>query len=292
MRKTLSTSRAIAHFGTTNECYRDLTARLSIGNVDAFAEFAKKEDPATFAKMIYAYIICGKFGTTRAVLRKRLKMDKEEFHTFLSDCCNKFVLYEKLKDKDDNPIPPQKVRIFPKTFPGFLTFEPHREGGEPQASRYGYKIDTFYYKDCYETWAEDDRMLATLGLACRLLPWLNQKYGFLCENPEEEWLDYIVPMKKKTIAEKLALPQRTADRYLAKMTTVVRRPIAQLNNLERDIVIAGDGKLKNGKKVFMLNPRLFYHKDTDPMIFFWKWGEDAEDLTIVDFDHESPIQRR
>ena len=42
----------------------------------------------------------------------------------------------------------------------------------------------------------------------------------------------------------------------------------------------------------MLNPLLFYHKDTDPMIFFWKWGEGSDDLTIVDFDHESPIQRR
>lgn len=229
---------------------------------------------------------------TRAVLRKRLAMDREEFQEFVEDLCSKFILYEKTKDKDGNPIPKTKIRLFAKVFPSTLIYEPHKDNGEPCVSRYEYKIDVNYFKDCFETWVTDKAMLATLGMTFRLLPWLNQKYGFLCENPKEEWLQYIVPMKKKYFAEKLGVSLRTADRYIEKMKVLVRRPIKQLDNRERDIVFAGNGKLKGGKKVFMLNPCLFYHKDTDPMIFFWKWGPDADDLTIVNFDKESPIQRR
>lgn len=311
MRVTLPTYRRISHFGTTNELFFDPTKRYSINNINEFYNIAKSMDPANFARALYSCIICGTYGLSRPALRKKLRMEREEFNALLNDLIKRFILSEYHIDTKGEK---KATRLRTRCFPGGYTFEreiteddlhPKEEEEDERDfrereqqrmkrlfSRLEYKLDMYYFKDCFETWIDDKSMLATLGLACRLLPWLNQKYGFLCENPEEEWLDYIVPMKKKTIAEKLALPQRTADRYLAKMATVIRRPIAQLNNLERDIVIAGDGKLKSGKKVFMLNPRLFYHKDTDPMIFFWKWSEDAEDLTIVDFDHESPIQRR
>ena len=310
MRVMLPVSRRISHFGTTNELYFDPTTRYSINNIEEFYGVAMAMDPADFARAVYAHIVCGTFGMSRAALRKKLCMEREEFDKLVDELIKRFILSEYSNQTDNTKITSKGTRLRAKRFPGGYTFESEfREEDEAAIeeeedeakkekkrkalfSRIEYKIDILYFKDCFETWANNKSMLAALGLACRLLPWLNQKYGFLCENPKEEWLQYIVPMKKKYFAEKLGVSLRTADRYIEKMRVLVRRPIKQLDNRERDIVFAGDGKLKGGKKVFMLNPRLFYHKDTDPMIFFWKWGPDADDLTIVNFDKESPIQRR
>ena len=229
---------------------------------------------------MYVWITARKYGLHRATLRKKLGLDKDEFNSFLEKFINRGILRERTADSEGNPIPAFKRRISRGYFPGFIKTE-----AEGDLSEREYKLDIEYFVRCFEAWKDNKTMLTYFGYAFKLFPWLNQKYGFICENPRQEWMSYIVPMKRKRFAEIVGVSPRTISRFLDACPK-------QWESSPAPVCLGGDGKLKNGKKVFMLNPRLFYHKDTDPMIFFWKWGEDAEDLTIVDFDHESPIQRR
>ena len=229
---------------------------------------------------LYVWLTTGKYGIQRSTLRKKLGCGNDELNEFIEKFVSRGILRERTKNSEGHEISIAKRRITAGYFPGILKVE-----NEGDISQRSYKIDIEYFTRCFNTWKTDKTMMNYLGYCFKLFPSLDQTYGFVCENPRQEWLKHIVPMKRKKAAEILGVSQTTASRFFEACPT-------QWKTSSRPVCLGGDGKLKSGKKVFMLNPLLFYHKDTDPMIFFWKWGEGSDDLTIVDFDHESPIQRR
>lgn len=257
----------------------DTTLRIAI-NADVMSGLMDNLGIIDTVSALYVWVSAGRYGLPRPVLRKRLKMDRDEFTRFVDKFLSRGIFRERATDADGNPIPLYKRRIARGHFPAVIQIE--KEGN---FSLREYKLDIDYFIRCFNTWSDNKTMLTYLGYAFKLFPYLNQKYGFLCENPRQEWLGHIVPLKKKRFAEIIGVSQRTISRFIDACPK-------QWETSSSPVCLGGDGKLKSGKTVFMLNPLLFYHKDTDPMIFFWKWGEGSDDLTIVDFNHESPIQRR
>lgn len=105
-----------------------------------------------------------------------------------------------------------------------------------------------------------------IGHCFGLLPHMNVKYSFLCKNPLEKDLDKIVPLSQKEIAEQLGMLEMTVSR----MYKQIKQPVVANG---RQVYIFGQAKLASGRRVHMPNARLFYTRETDPLLFSWDFSE-------------------
>lgn len=259
------------HYGAMSEELLDTTNRYVI-KVDAFCEFCKEQPPELFAKFLYTWLILKRYGMLRQELRKHLSMDIEEFNSFLASGKQLGLLRENA-DNEEKEIKDNQVRVVRGSFPGLGKFE--QEGDR---SAKAYKFNFMYFIRFFETWGENKKMLRAFTTAVKALPWMNHRYGFMCENPEEFTLGYIRPVSIIDAARLVGVARSTFYEDLSGME------MKDVEEAERKLALGGVVRLPSGKSAFMVNGKLFYHDDYDPMLFMYTHGDWDEEFTIEDWD--------
>ena len=241
------------HFVPTDIGYR-ATVKPSL-----FFEAIEKYGYETFSSLLYIWCVTGKYSRSRKSLESR--MIKQHINA------------AKLIDLafSENIIQEKDGKLMKKFFPGLIHIEDAKVGD----GRDMYKLDIEGYVRVYESRKNSKKGLRDLGRCLSLLPYLNQRYGFICANPDETELYQIRPLSLKEIGELIGCSA-------SEMTEFIRGCSEYLNyDSERTIALGGIARIKNGRRVFMVNARYLYHRDTDPLILSWFWDEE---FVIEDWD--------
>lgn len=263
--------RLLAYYGTASPELIDTTNRYVI-NAEHLSEFCSQQPHAAFARYLYTWLIIKKYGMPRAELRKQLGMDADAFEAFVSEGKALGVFRERTS-YGGKELKANKVRVMRGVFPGIGGLE--NEGDYPAKA---YKFNFMYFIRFYETWGENKKMLRAFTTAVKALPWMNHRYGFMCENPEEFTLGYIRPVSIVDAARLVGVARSTFYEDVSSME------VKDVEEAEKKLALGGVVKLPNGKSVFMVNGKLFYHDDYDPMLFMYTHGDWDEEFTIEDWD--------
>lgn len=263
--------RMALHYGVMAEDLLDTTNRYVI-KLDAFCQFCEEQPPELFAKFLYVWLILKRYGMLRQELRKHLSMGRDKFNAFLTFGKQLGLLRENT-DSGRKEIKDNQVRVVRGSFPGLGKLE--KEGDRPSKS---YKFNFTYFIRFYETWNGDKKMLRAFSTAVKALPWMNHHYGFMCENPEETTLGYIRPINMLDSARLVGVARST---FYEDVNTM---EVKDVEEAEKKLALGGVIKLPSGKSAFMVNGKLFYHDDYDPMLFMYTHGDWDEEFTIEDWD--------
>ena len=241
------------HFVPTDTSYR-VTVKPNL-----FCGAIEKYGYETAASLLYIWCIAGRYRRTRKSLESWLS----EKHANVGKLVDLAFSENIIQEKDG--------KLTKKFFPGLIHIEDAKVGD----GRDMYKLDIEGYVRVYESRKNSKRGLRDLGRCLSLLPYLNQRYGFICANPDETDLYQIRPLSLKEIGELIGCSS-------SEMTEFIRGCSEYLNyDSEKKITLGGIARIKNGRRVFMVNARFLYHRDTDPLILSWFWDEE---FVIEDWD--------
>ena len=249
----------------------DDTVRYAIDEA-RFVKYCDEKGKKIFARLLYVWMRVGRYGISRSVLRKMLRMEREDFDSFVEQAFKEKVLHVTMS-KDGKQIPVNQRRVSPGTFPGIIKYESAKT-----ESLSAYKMCPNYYANCYETFFGDMRQLdGVVMFVVKMLPYANHKYGILCENPLETDFKKIVPLNKTRMAQIAGVSRHMLYKLLEGF-------LMQSHDYVVGDVFFGrtvDMESRN-KDAYLINPRLFYHSDYDPMIFWY--SNPREENILQDFD--------
>ena len=215
------------HFVPTDIGYR-ATVKPSL-----FFEAIEKYGYETFSSLLYIWCVTGKYSRSRKSLEPR--MIKQ--HTNAAKLIDLAFSENIIQEKDG--------KLMKKFFPGLIHIESAKNGNGKNM----YKLNIDYYVRVYESRKNTRGGLKNLGRCLSLVSHLNQRYGFICANPDETDLYQIRPLSLKEIGELI-------DCSSSEMTEFIRGCSEYLNyDAEKKIALGGIARIKNGRRVFMVNAR-------------------------------------
>lgn len=257
----MTKKRCLMNYGThsvpVDDSYRVTINPIKLRNT--FLEWGYREA----ASLLYVWCISGKYRRSIKSLESCLIEDHANATKIIDLAFSRGVIQEK------------DGKICKSSFPGLKTIEDKSSGD----GRADYKLNIDRYIDVYKAQKtshdESPDRLAFLGCCISLVPYLNQKYGFLCNNPDETVLENIRPLKFREIGELIGVNAGRMKRFIDSCSEYLNY------DAEKKIALGGIARIKNGRRVFMVNARFLYHRDTDPLILSWFWDEE---FVIEDWD--------
>lgn len=241
------------HFVPIDTSYR-VTIKPSL-----FLEAIEKYGYETFVSLLYIWCVAGKYSRNRKSLESKMIKQHSNAAKLIDLAFSENIIQE--KDK----------KLMKKFSPGLVHIESVKNGNGKNM----YKLDIEGYVRAYESRKNMRSGLKNLGRCLSLLPYLNQRYGFICANPEETDLYQIRPLSFKEIGELVGVDAGSMKRFIDSCSEYLNY------DSERTIALGGIARIKNGRRVFMVNARFLYHRDTDPLILSWFWDEE---FVIEDWD--------
>lgn len=241
------------HFVPTDTSYRvTVKPALLCGAIEKYGY-------ETTASLLYVWCIAGRYRRTRKALESWLI----EEHTNAAKLVDLALSENIIQEKDG--------KLTKKFFPGLIHIEDAKVGD----GRDMYKLDIEGYVRAYESRKNTKDGLKNLGRCLSLVSHLNQRYGFICANPDETELYQVRPLTSKEIGRLVGCDPRDMKQFVDSCSEYLNY------DAEKKIALGGIARIKNGRRVFMVNARFLYHRDTDPLILSWFWDEE---FVIEDWD--------
>lgn len=264
-------SRLLEEFDAISLFHIDNSVRYAIDE-DGFVKYCDEKGKEYFSKLLYVWMRVGRFGISRSALRKMLGMGRDRFDGFIEQAVLEGALHVTMS-KGDKQIPINQRRVSPGAFPGIIKYESANTD-----SLSAYKMCRYYYANCYEAFQGSAKQLdGVVRFVVKMLPYANHKYGILCENPFETEFEKIVPLNKTRMAQIAEVSRHTLYKLLEGFL------MRSHDYVVGDVFFGRTVDMESrNKDAYLINPRLFYHSDYDPMIFWY--SNPREENILQDFD--------
>lgn len=214
-----------------------------------------------FLRFLYVFLTIDKrYGITEILLRKKLGEDKETFRDDLNEMMDLQIIRK------------WRTNLLAGDFPGVLPMSQKWND-----TVYTHRIDINNFIMCYEACNTDKALENCLAKCFRLMCWANRRFGVICDYPGDLTFETMKIMTKTRMCDTMKISRPTFKGFLKTASA----PLLLSN--KRFFRLFYPVNLENGKIAYMVNPDLFYHEDTDPLVFLFS---NNPQYILKDFDKE------